>query len=157
MGKTSAGILVYRFRNQQTEIFLAHPGGPYWTGKDLNAWTIPKGEFETNEPALDAANREFKEEIGIEISGNFHALTPIVQKSGKTLFVWAVEKDSLEGEFKSNLYKIEWPPKSGIQNEFPEIDQTGWFSISCAREKIHAGQLGFIDSLVDHIQERKID
>lgn len=146
MGKRSAGILLYRYKNNSPEVLLVHPGGPFWEKKDYGAWSIPKGEF-TNENPLEAAKREMKEELGLKLEGDFTALLPIRQKSGKTIYAWAIEKDINPLEIKSNLFELEWPPKSGTINFFPEIDKAEWFGIGEAEEKIIAGQLGFIKQL----------
>src|SRR5579862_6732951 len=123
MSKQSAGILLYRKVEGQLEVFLIHPGGPYFKNKDEGAWSIPKGEFVEGEEALDAAKREFEEETGQKIEGNFTALKPIVQKSGKKVFAWAVEGDIDPDTIKSNEFEIEWPPKSGKKQSFAEVDR----------------------------------
>lgn len=145
--KKSAGILAYRLINKTAEVFLVHPGGPFWAKKDEGSWSIPKGEF-TDESAFDAARREFKEETGIEISGSFHPLTPLKQSSGKIVYGWAVEADFDAQKIVSNLFELEWPPHSGKKKMFPEVDKGGWFSINEARKKILRGQEKFIDELL---------
>jgi predicted NUDIX family NTP pyrophosphohydrolase len=152
MTKQSAGILLYRFKNKMPEFFLVHPGGPFWAKKDDGAWSIPKGEFTDEESALDAARREFKEEIGIELEGNFLELTPIKQKSGKTVFGWALQYDFDPSTIVSNTFEIEWPPKSGKMKSFPEVDRGEWFGIQKAKEKINAAQVPLIDELVKKIK-----
>lgn len=145
--KTSAGILLYRRRRGGLEVFLVHPGGPFWAKKDLGAWSLPKGEFEPGEDPLDAAKREFTEETGFPIDGEFRALTPLRQPSGKTIHAWAVEGDCDAAEARSNTFEMEWPPKSGKRSAFPEVDRAEWFSLEEARQRIIAGQAPFLDQL----------
>lgn len=147
MAKKSAGILLYRIQNKNPEIFLVHPGGPFWAKKDDGAWSIPKGEFEDNEDPLDAAKREFEEETGLRISGEFVQLNPIKQKSGKIVFAWALEGNFDPATIKSNSFEIEWPPGSGKMRSFPEIDKAEWFSITVAKTKINSGQSALINEL----------
>ncbi|MBI5138799.1 MAG: NUDIX domain-containing protein [Candidatus Vogelbacteria bacterium] len=151
MSKKSAGILLYRNVSQDLEVLLVHPGGPFWAKKDEGSWSIPKGEFEENEDSLTAAKREFKEETGLMVTGDVIALESIRQPSGKTVFAWAIKGDFDPSLLKSNTFSIEWPPKSGRQQEFPEIDRAGWFSIEKARLKILKGQVGFLDQLINKI------
>lgn len=146
MSKKSAGLLLYRFKNG-TEFFLVHPGGPFWAKKDDGAWSIPKGEFE-NESPLEAAVREFREETGFEISGEFVALTPAKQSSGKIIHAFAVEFDLDESKIQSNTFSMEWPPKSGKQKEFPEVDLGGWFNAENCMIKINKGQQQLIKEAV---------
>ncbi|MEI2763812.1 NUDIX domain-containing protein [Methanothrix soehngenii] len=148
MSKKSGGILPFRFQDNHLEVLLVHPGGPLWAGKDEGAWSISKGLFEENESPLDAAKREFKEETGFEVDGVFIELGRIKQPSGKIVFAWAVEKDLDERRIVSNKFMLEWPRRSGIMREFPEIDRAGWFDIESARKKIHKGQQDFIDRLL---------
>ncbi len=148
MEKQSAGLLVYRRRGNVLEVFLVHPGGPFWAKKDLGAWSIPKGELGKDENPLDAAQREFHEETGFSPTGDFVQLTPIKQPSGKVIHAWAVEADLDETAVKSNTFSIEWPPHSGKQQEFPEVDRAAWFTIQAAKEKIIKGQVGFIAELL---------
>lgn len=147
--KTSAGILLYRQHRERLEVFLVHPGGPFWAKKDLGAWSLPKGEFEPGEDPLDAAKREFTEETGFPIDGEFRALTPLRQPSGKTIYAWAVEGDCDPAELRSNTFEMEWPPKSGQRSAFPEVDRADWFSLEEARKRIIAGQAPFLDQLRD--------
>ena len=148
MKKKSAGILLYRFANGGLEVFLAHPGGPFWKNKDLEAWSIPKGEFEDNEEPLTAALREFEEETGKKLSAkNSFELTPVKQKSGKLIFAWAIEADIDPDKIVSNSFEVEWPPKSGKMQSFPEIDKAGWFSITEAKKKINPAQYALIEEL----------
>lgn len=150
MSKQSAGILLYRFENKVLEVFLAHPGGPFWAKKDLGAWSIPKGEFE-DEDAVAAAKREFYEETGIVIDAELLPLTPIKQKSGKTIYAWAAEGNVDANSVKSNLFELEWPPKSGKKQMFPEIDKAEWFPVQMAMQKISRGQVGFIEELAEKL------
>jgi predicted NUDIX family NTP pyrophosphohydrolase len=147
MAKKSAGILAYRFRNKLVEFFLVHPGGPFWKNKDTGAWSIPKGEFEDDEDPLKAARREFQEETGLPIDGDFILLTPIKQKNGKMVHAWAVEADLDLSAVHSNLFEMEWPPKSGKMQRFPEVDKGGWFDLSEAREKINTSQFALVEEL----------
>jgi len=151
MVKKSAGILLYRIKNKFFEVFLVHPGGPFWAKKDLGAWSIPKGEFTEDEDPLDAAKREFEEELGISCSGEFIPLTTITQKSGKIVYVWALEGDIDLNQIKSNTFKMEWPPKSGKKQEFPEIDRGEWFSVSEAKQKINENQVALIEELMSKL------
>lgn len=155
MPKLSAGILLYHFCNQILEVFLVHPGGPFWTKKDAGAWSLPKGEFTAGEDPLLAAKREFKEETGYDPDGNFIPLVPIKQKSGKIIQIWALEGEADPAAIKSNTFPLEWPPKSGHQQEFPEIDRAGWFTLDQAREKISPGQLGFLQELETLLQTKR--
>ncbi|GAB6265773.1 MAG: NUDIX domain-containing protein [Methanothrix sp.] len=148
MSKKSGGILPFRFQDNHLEVLLVHPGGPLWAGKDDGAWSISKGLFEENESPLDAARREFKEETGFEVDGVFIELGRIKQPSGKIVFAWAVEKNLDERRIVSNKFMLEWPRRSGIMREFPEIDRADWFEIKSARKKILKGQQGFIDRLL---------
>jgi predicted NUDIX family NTP pyrophosphohydrolase len=145
--KKSAGLLVYRLRNGELEVLLVHPGGPFWAKKDEGAWSIPKGEIAENEDSLKAAKREFFEETGFEADGNFIALTPVKQASGKWVYAWAVEGDCDAGAIKSNTFSMEWPPRSGDKKEFPEVDRAGWFPLEAARQKILKGQVSLLEEL----------
>jgi predicted NUDIX family NTP pyrophosphohydrolase len=146
MAKQSAGILLFR-KKEETEIFLVHPGGPFYTRKDPGVWSIPKGEFDSSEQALDAAKREFEEETGKIIDGTFIPLKPVTQKAGKVVHAWAVEGDLDADAVVSNTFLIEWPPKSGKMKEFPENDRAGWFTFDQAREKINVKQIDLLDQL----------
>ena len=147
MPKQSAGLLMYRRTGSGLEVFLVHPGGPFWAKKDLGAWSIPKGELAANEDPLVAAQREFEEETGMRPDGLFIRLTPIKQPSGKTIHAWAFEGDCNADAIRSNSFSMEWPPRSGRQQEFPEVDRAEWFTIEVAKEKIVKGQSGFIQEL----------
>jgi predicted NUDIX family NTP pyrophosphohydrolase len=148
MEKKSGGILLYRLTNSKLEVLLVHPGGPFWAKKDLQSWSIPKGEFTEEEDPFVAAKREFEEEIGIPLSGNFIELTPIRQKSGKTVFCYACEGDIDPKLIESNTFEIEWPPKSGIKQSFPEIDRGEWFDVVKGKLKINESQAALIDELI---------
>lgn len=147
MPKLSAGLLMYRRRRGALEVFLAHPGGPFWKNKDAGGWSIPKGEYSEGESAIDAARREFREETGFEPGTDFVALVEIRQPSGKIISVWAFEGDCDPAALRSNTFSMEWPPKSGRTSEFPEVDRAEWFSLDAARAKLLKGQLGFLDRL----------
>jgi predicted NUDIX family NTP pyrophosphohydrolase len=145
--KKTAGVLLYRLRNSAPEVFLVHPGGPFWVKKDLGAWSIPKGEFDEDEEPLNAAKREFQEETGFSMEGNFIGLAPRKQRSGKVIYAWALEGDCDAEAIKSNLFSIEWPPRSGNRREYPEVDRAGWFALELAKQKIVPGQIGFLEEL----------
>lgn len=151
MSKKSAGILLVRFKNKSPEFLLVHPGGPFWEKKDLGAWSIPKGEFSENENPLEAAKREFKEETGMKVSGEFIPLAPLKQKSGKIIYAWALQGNIDAQQIRSNLFKLEWPPRSGTKKYFPEINRAEWFDINVAKLKIQPGQLGFIEDWYNRI------
>ena len=146
-GIQSAGILVYRFLEGALEIFLVHPGGPLWSSKNRGAWGIPKGTFESPEAPLEAARREFQEETGVAIDGNFRALRPTRFKSGKLLHAFAVEGNVDTAAIRSNLFTMEWPPRSGRYRSFPEVDAGAWFSLEEARERIHDSQRAMLSEL----------
>ena len=152
MSQKSAGIVLYRIQNSSIEVFLVHPGGPYWAKKDDGAWSIPKGEFDENEEPLAAAKREFQEETGIQISGEFIQLNPVKQKGGKRVYAWAVKGDIDPAKIKSNSFEIEWPPRSGKMKSFPEIDKAAWFPLSEAQKKIIEAQSALIKELESKIQ-----
>jgi predicted NUDIX family NTP pyrophosphohydrolase len=149
--KQSAGVLVYRRRGEVIEALLVHPGGPLWKSKDDGAWSIPKGEFDEGEDSLAAARREFREETGLSVAGEFQPLAPIKQRGGKTVHAWAVEADFDPYSVRSNTFTMEWPPKSGRTQEFPEVDRAEWFALEKARAKINPGQaplLGQLQTLI---------
>ena len=147
MPKHSAGLLMYRYRDGVLEVFLVHPGGPFWAKKDLGAWSLPKGEFDPGEDALAAARREFQEETGLPGVGTFLPLTSIKQPSGKLIQAWAFEGDCDPKAVQSNTFTMEWPPRSGSLQNFPEIDRAGWFTLKEAKDKISKGQVGFLEEL----------
>lgn len=147
MPRLSAGLLMYRIKDGVLQVLLAHPGGPYFVKKDEGAWTIPKGEPDTDEGLLATAQREFEEETGIKPAGPLIPLKPIQQRGGKIVHAWAFEGDCDPGSITCNAFVIEWPPRSGRQMEFPEIDRVEFFDLDMARRKIKAGQEGLIDEL----------
>lgn len=147
MPRVSAGLLMYRIRQGSIEVLLAHPGGPFFQSKDEGAWSIPKGEIETDEDFLSAAQREFEEETGVKPTGPFTALDPVKQKGGKIVYAWAFEGDCDPSKIVSNTFTMEWPPKSGRQAEFPEIDKAEFFDLDAARNKINSAQLRLIEEL----------
>lgn len=148
MAKSSAGVLLYRKRDHGLEVFLVHPGGPYWRAKDAAAWSIPKGEYAAGEDPIAAAKREFLEETGFEVGpGEWQSLGEVRLSSGKIVRAWAMEGDCEADTVRSNLFSMEWPPRSGKMQEFPEVDRAGWFTEEAARVKIHASQQAFLDRL----------
>ncbi len=151
--KKSAGILAFRRIASGLEIFLMHPGGPFWKKKDLAAWSIPKGEIGENEEETEAAKREFNEETGMKIKGELIPLQPVIQKNGKTVIAWAVEQDIDATKIISNLFEVEWPPKSGKFQQFPEMDRAAWFSLSDAKKKIIQGQFPLIEELISILKK----
>jgi predicted NUDIX family NTP pyrophosphohydrolase len=150
MPKQSAGLLIYRRRNGELELFLVHPGGPFWRHKDQGAWSIPKGEFAAGDDPLEAAKREFQEETGFTAEGPFQALQPLKQPSGKVVHAWLAEGNFDPRKVRSNTFNLEWPRNSGKFIEVPEVDRADWFSLEIAREKILPGQLPFLEQLQAH-------
>jgi predicted NUDIX family NTP pyrophosphohydrolase len=150
--KQSAGILLYRARRGKLEVLLVHPGGPFWSKKDLGAWSIPKGEFvDGEEDARTAAFRELKEETGWDLNGETIALDPIQQKGGKRVYAWGLEADIQPTTLRSNTFSMEWPPRSGTMRDFPEVDRAEWFSLDAAEKRILPSQLPLLADL-----ERKL-
>lgn len=147
MSKQSAGFLLFRKVAAHIEVLLVHPGGPYWARKDKGAWSIPKGEFEEDEDPLEAARREFREETGFAPSGEILPLAPLRQSNGKVIHAWAINEDFDPAKLQSNTFFLEWPPKSGRQKQFPEIDRAAWFSMEAAAQKILKGQAPFLIQL----------
>lgn len=147
MAKRSAGLLMFRRTGGQLEVFLVHPGGPFWAAKDDGAWTVPKGEYVDGEEPLNAARREFTEETGFIAEGEFIDLGTIRQASGKVVNAWAFEGDCDPEKLVSNTCEIEWPPRSGKKKEIPEVDRGGWFTVPEARKKILTSQVPFLDVL----------
>lgn len=148
MAKKSAGLLLYRRKEDSLEVMLVHPGGPFWRKKDKGAWTIPKGEFDDEDP-LEAAKRELKEETGVAPpDGTYLTLTPIKQKNGKVVHAWAVEGDFDPAKLQSNEFETEWPPKSGRMQKFPEVDRAEWFAPDIAKQKMLVGQGALVDELL---------
>lgn len=153
MPKKSAGLLLYRRTNESgIQVLLVHPGGPFWRNKDEGAWTIPKGEFDDEDP-LEAARREFKEETGFAPpDGQYIPLTPIKQKNGKIVHAWAVEGDFDPARLNSNDFETEWPPKSGRTQKFPEVDRAEWFAPDVARQKMLSGQGALVAELLSILE-----
>jgi predicted NUDIX family NTP pyrophosphohydrolase len=147
MPKESAGLLLYRKGHGKLEVLLVHPGGPLWKNKDLGAWTIPKGEIDAGEASLAAAQREFQEELGFRPDGQFIPLKPIKQKAGKIVRAWAIEGDWDPQALKSNTFTLEWPPRSGKFQEFPEVDRAEFFDLLTARQKINPAQGALFEEL----------
>ena len=146
--KTSAGLLLFRRRESGMDVLLVHPGGPIWAKRDAGAWSIPKGEPEAGEDPLTAARREFAEELGRGVNGTFVPLSPVRQPGGKVVHAWAVEADFDTSSITSNTFSMEWPPRSGRQQVFPEIDRAEWLPLDVAREKILSGQAPLLDELM---------
>jgi predicted NUDIX family NTP pyrophosphohydrolase len=145
--RQSAGLLLYRVRDGMIEVMLVHPGGPFWARRDDGVWTIPKGEFDAIEAPLAAARREFREETGADIEGPFHALQPIRQASGKLVHAFAVEADFDPATLSSNTFELEWPPRSGRRQHFPEVDRAAWFTLERAAEKLHPAQRPWLEEV----------
>lgn len=148
MSQHSAGIMLYHYRDDELYVLLVHPGGPFWEKKDTGAWSIPKGLFDHDEDPQDAARREFKEETGYDINGIFIDLGELKQPSGKVIHAWALEGDIDARRITSNTFTMEWPPHSGQQQEYPEVDRGEWFDVHMARKKINKGQARFLDKLL---------
>jgi predicted NUDIX family NTP pyrophosphohydrolase len=151
MPKLSAGLLLFRRKKGTLEVFLVHPGGPFWTKKDLGAWSIPKGECAEGELPLEAAKREFREETGLPVDGDPVELGTVKQAGGKLVSVWAMEGDCDPAKLISNMCSIEWPPRSGRKMEIPEVDRGDWFGIEAAQERILKGQLPALDLLIQRV------
>ena len=147
MARMSAGLLIHRMRGEVREVFLVHPGGPFWAKKDDGAWSIPKGEYEQGEDPLAVARRELQEETGLTLNGEFVKLEPIRQAGGKIVTAFAVLADLDASQITSDTFELEWPPKSGHRREFPEVDRAAWFAIDQARTKILKSQLPLLDQL----------
>jgi predicted NUDIX family NTP pyrophosphohydrolase len=151
----SAGVLLFRLPAGVLEVLLVHPGGPFWAKKDAAAWSIPKGEYGEDEDPRAAAFRELKEETGWSLTGEAIPLEPIRQASGKLVQAWALEADVDPITLKSNCFSMEWPPRSGRQREFPEVDRAEWFSVDAARARINPAQAVLLDRLVEHLRETR--
>ena len=151
MGKVSAGLVMYRKRNQQLEVLLVHLGGPFWAKKDAGAWFVPKGEVNPGEDELSAAKREFKEETGWAPGSDLLPLGCVKHKSGKTVSAWTFEGDCDPATVRSNTFQMEWPPRSGKTREFPEIDRAAFFTVEAAREKMHPTEFEFVTRLLKAI------
>jgi predicted NUDIX family NTP pyrophosphohydrolase len=145
--KRSAGLLLYREKQGALQVFLVHPGGPFWAGKDDGSWSIPKGELADSEDPLEAAKREFREETSLPVSGEYLPLEPVRQAGGKIVYAWAVRSDVDPDRVKSNTFSLEWPKGSGKMRTFPEIDRGGWFPLDLAKKKILRAQRSFLDQL----------
>ena len=154
MPKRSAGILMYRRRPPRIELLLVHPGGPFWAKKDLGAWSIPKGEYSEREDPLAVARREFEEETGLRVDGEFVLLGELVQPGRKIVTAFALEGDFDPSELRSNEFELEWPPRSGRKKSFPEMDRAAWFPPDEARRRILTGQAEFITRLVAALRAR---
>ena len=150
-GRQSAGLLMYRGAGADLEVFLVHPGGPYWSKKDLGAWTVPKGEYEPGEEPLDAAQREFTEETGFVAAAPFFELGSVRQKGGKTVLAWAFAGNCDPEALVSNTCEIEWPPRSGRRVEIPEVDRGAWFGLEIAAERIREEQRAFLVRLAERL------
>jgi predicted NUDIX family NTP pyrophosphohydrolase len=155
MAAKSAGVLAYRTRDGCLEVLLVHPGGPFWANKDEGAWSIPKGEFEPGEQAEAVARREFAEELGVALSVPLRPLGEIRQRGGKIVEAFAAELDLNADAIASNMFEIEWPPRSGKRQRFPEVDRAAWFDLAAAREKINEGQREFLDRLEALLDSKK--
>jgi predicted NUDIX family NTP pyrophosphohydrolase len=154
MPKESAGLLLYRKSRGSLEVFLVHPGGPFWMNKDDGAWSIPKGEFDPDEDPLEASKREFREETGLVAEGEYRPLKPIRQTGGKIVYAWAVRSDLEPAAVKSNTFSMEWPRGSGKIGNFREVDRAEWFKIDVARRKILKSQLGLLEQLEQELSAR---
>ncbi|MCX8006237.1 MAG: NUDIX domain-containing protein, partial [Burkholderiaceae bacterium] len=152
--KRSAGLLLYRHSPNGWQVLLVHPGGPYWARRDEGAWSIPKGEIDGVEAPLDAARREFREETGADVDGEFIALDAVRLASGKRVYAWAVAGDFDPAQLRSNEFEVEWPPKSGKRRRFPEVDRAAWFTLAEAERKIHPGQAPLLARLREALAER---
>jgi predicted NUDIX family NTP pyrophosphohydrolase len=151
MPKRSAGLLMYRRTGRALALLLVHPGGPFWARKDEGAWSIPKGEYDEGEEALAVARREFAEEVGVAVDGTFLDLGEVTQPGRKVVRAFALEGDVDVSRIQSNTFEIEWPPKSGRRQSFPEVDRAEWFAPDAARRKILAGQRPFIERLLERV------
>ena len=152
MARQSAGILLFRERPEGTDVFLVHPGGPFWAARDDGAWSIPKGEIADGEPPMEAALRELEEETGYRPQGELLELQPVTQPGGKRVFAWAARGELDPSAIASNTFTMEWPPRSGRMQEFPEVDRAGWFGIDLARRKILKGQAPLLDRLLERLR-----
>lgn len=151
MAKKSAGLIMFRRHSGPLEVLLVHPGGPFWKGKEVGAWGIPKGEVETEEPLLEAAEREFREETGILPCGPYVGLGWVKLSGGKRVYAWAFEGDCDPSSIRSNTFEAEWPPRSGIKRTFPEVDKAAFFRVDAARRKMHPAQVPLLDRLTSAV------
>ncbi len=152
MSRRSAGVLMFRYRDGEPEVLLVHPGGPFWAHRDEGAWSIPKGLYEAGEPPLAAARREFEEETGFPVAGEFLDLGELRLPSGKRLLVWAIEGELDAERIRSNTFDLEWPRGSGRTIEVPEVDRGAWFGLDEARRKISPGQAPFLERLLERLE-----
>ena len=157
MRKRSAGVLMYKYEAGDLRVLLLHPGGPFWKDRDEGAWSIPKGEFEESEEPLSAARREFTEELGSEPTGEFCPLGEVRQRSGKVVTAFAMRGDFDPDKLRSSEFEIEWPPKSGLRQSFPEVDRAQWFDLADARRKILPAQAEFLDRLSELVRAGERD
>lgn len=153
MAKTSAGVLLYRRAGKSPEVFLVHLGGPFWAKKDEGAWSIPKGEVAEGADLIETAKREFLEETGSPLKGELEALEPIKQAGGKIVYAWAIEGEIDASAIRSNTFSMEWPPHSGKNREFPEVDRAAWFDLETARGKILKSQTPLLEQLQEKLLE----
>lgn len=152
VSKQSAGILLYKLDDKKLMVLLVHPGGPFWAKRDNGVWSVPKGEFNDGEAPLTAARREFIEETGLAVpEGEPYELGSVKNASGKTIYAWALAGDFDASKLKSNLFEMEWPPKSGQNQSFPEVDRAGWFDPKTAKQKLTSSQAPFIDRLLEQL------
>jgi predicted NUDIX family NTP pyrophosphohydrolase len=147
VAKISTGLVVYRQRAGALEVFLVHPGGPFWAKKDFGVWSIPKGEVEPGQDSLAEAQRELREETGCQVDGEFRPLKPVKQAGGKIVHAWAIAGDCDADRIVSNEFAVEWPPRSGRRQNFPEVDRAAWFDLPTARQKINPAQAALLDEL----------
>ena len=145
--RKSAGVLMYRVRDGEAQVLLVHPGGPFWARRDDGAWTVPKGEFDADESAVDAARREFREELGADLGGNLEPLPPIRQAGGKEVHAFLVRGDFDPEALVSNRFTLEWPPRSGRMQSFPEVDRAAWFALDEAKRKLNPAQCAWLDAV----------
>ena len=150
MPRVSAGLLLFKRVSDVLQVFLVHPGGPFWRNKDLGSWTLPKGEVRDDEDALNCARREFEEETGQKATGDFISLGEVRQAGGKMVKAWAVEGD-FSSDLQSNRFSMEWPPNSGRRQEFPEVDKAAWFPLAEARKRMNRAQTAFLDRLAEKV------
>jgi len=153
MAKRSAGLILYRYRDGRLQVFLVHPGGPVWARRDEGAWSIPKGEIDDGEDPLATARREFLEETGVTPSGDFQPLEPVRQKGGKMVQAWAFAGDCDPERIKSNTFSMEWPPRSGKQRDFPEVDRAEFFDVEEAKRRINPAQAALLSELEQKLTE----
>jgi predicted NUDIX family NTP pyrophosphohydrolase len=152
MTQLSAGILIYRRQDSELQVLLVHPGGPFWRNKDVGAWQIQKGLVEPGEDTAAAARREAEEELGVPLAGQLHSLGRLRQKGGKLVEAFALERDLDSGAIESNRFDLEWPPRSGKTQSFPEVDAARWFALDAAREMMLESQVPLLDRLLKHVE-----